>query len=335
MPLGHIIDAQDNRISATSIAIVGTTDGVRGIMTYRVSIVVGVICVLCLFSGIALCVERQSYLQGQALAEHLSQYRGVTIRLHTSEKRYIQGQYIWMVYHITCDQPRPLPWRVYDIDFGTKLLRDGMAITHESGDIIDEGFHRPQVGSVFEDSLFLSGSFYNNEILGRCGISAFLPGHYIGYFDMGLVSPDFEFDVDPVPDSLAEDWNTLCMLGQHRYDTRGTDVESVLDSATTALRNVLIHPPLYPLRKENLSAGIRVFGVLRNGWRPSDSLFCVTLITEFAKEPGIAIERMMSAITSVLFKDLESAEKKDQMTSFVRSLSRPDLLRVVQSRYSR
>ena len=229
---------------------------------------------------------RSSTFHGADLARRLESYRGCQITIGTDSPRYVQGQDIYLGYHIECDQPRDQPWDVLEVCMGIRLMKNGSKVCgHQAA---TGGTHFPMdTGIVFNDTCQYSMAYWDNcEEYRRTGFGYLSPGRYVGYFDCGVVSPDFEFAIDPIPDSLRWVWDEYSrmrraeLLPNHRY------VQADQDTIIAILRNFMARPVGSLWRKEALRTGVGACHFISTLFETAYSAIEDSALTLLAQEPG-------------------------------------------------
>jgi hypothetical protein len=272
---------------------------------------------------------RKSRYSGNALEHELVYAAGATIEIQPSQPRYIQGQRIYLNYRISCPSLRCEPWNEYDIPRLILLFRDGQAVPgcfiqyprYQSSCRDSANYFEGQASGVF-------GCFYSPNAIRDFGWNFLYPGHYVGYFDDGILSPDFSFNIDPFPDSLQVVWNALCHANR-QFENGRWDDRRPLDSALTMLRFFCNRPVGSLWRIDGIASGLSTISIYQ-GWGKALSTmereFADSALIFLADEPDIVPSFYFLCLNAIMSRIENEQAKCDTMTAFTQRLLKPALL---------
>ncbi|MFZ5433237.1 MAG: hypothetical protein ACOZB3_05615 [Calditrichota bacterium] len=195
--------------------------------------------------------------------------------------------------------------------------------------ISGSGFPR-DTGTVFE-ATFSAGSFFQEGSEERYGFRLLLPGHYVGYFDSGVMSADFEFDIEPIPDSLLSDWSCLCSIRKCLMRHVSTLSQATTDSVHTCTDYFISKPAYFPWRNEAIYYGLQYFSTRLN-MRNIDSTYCIQLLQVFANEENAQVELIISSAQNN-FKRLYPGGSDERLLRFSETTGRNDLIEAARKNW--
>ncbi|HEY3295924.1 MAG TPA: hypothetical protein VGL38_10835 [bacterium] len=251
---------------------------------------------------------------------------GISVELRSAKRHYIEGQEILLFRHVHCDPARPLPW--YTSEFRDKIIvmQNGSPVLQPpKGSRFPENNRR----IVSDDTLtFFAGFTGQPSTVQQSGFRHLSPGHYTGYFEDGVTSPEFAFIVDPVPASLRADWTSFCDLKQIRQRPRMTHTPETEDSVRRVAEVFLAKRAGAAWRKEALIDALDLMTDHRREWQQSDTLLCDRILTAMASEPEIMVDILCSAVCSSIGYGLTDSGTAQVLRSFGERTGRADVVRV-------
>ncbi|RPH94540.1 hypothetical protein EHM69_07055 [candidate division KSB1 bacterium] len=220
-----------------------------------------------------------------------------------------------MDYQIKSHSRRACPWTEQDIKNCTILQNDtGERINHlilklGDGSTIEDS------GTVFEGSfkMFRWGNQRSEE---EYGFRHLLPGRYTGYFDSGVVSPDFTFTIDPIPDSLVTEWHILRELSNIAplgSSPSPISKREALERVSELLPTILARPRNAIFRPEELDAALLVFSLERDYWTTQDSTLCAVALTEVIRERDVLYTGLVVRAQGTIFLNLFQPDDQSRM----------------------
>ena len=167
------------------------------------------------------------------------------------------------------------------------------------------------------DTLSLSG-FFLQSAKEQLGFLTLNPGHYVGYFDDGIISPFFDFDIDSVPDSLQAFWNAYCVIKRINYDkmfsrdsqhdsqTTGTQY---MDSVRSAIQLFLANPQRAKfLRTSSMYYALKFLSENDNSQQSSDKQIFDQIATALFNEHVVRKDLLFSKLSTYLVRHSETLE---------------------------
>jgi len=281
------------------------------------------------FASDSYAAKRKSKYHGKELKEFLKQNAGVSIQLQPLKTHYIQGQDIFVRVQVTSNPPRPKQWIGPFICTYIELACVGDSAL-SCFKLLNE-FTRTGTPVSSYESVFSIGDFSTKRSEALYGFPHLMPGHYIGYFDQGILSPDFEFDVDPFPDSLQSDWSKLCVLKSSLFMDRMISATlTTMDSLRMLTDNFMSKPVGSLWREEALTSALRIFSSLiisgHYSWPTDDSLYCVTILSALARDPDILPGVIVGASRKTIFRRMDGQQAASMILNFVQRFGRQDLI---------
>ncbi len=264
-----------------------------------------------------------SRFQGRALDSLASLYSGVDVHLSPNEADYLVGQNIVVSILTRTETLRANPFHSGEIPANIKLYWNDESLTCQA--VLTDGFGIiPDTNTAFSGSFQLTENFWDESARLRDGFKYLLPGHYEGYFDLGILSNVFEFEVNPVPDTLTQDWTVFCRtrILIHDYPNRSP----LPDNGSELIENIrhfLSLPIGTPWRTEVLMDAMNLYQNSRQHWTEDDSLRCAELIDALVLEPTAIPARVLAAAAFTIFKGGSIQESLTKAAAFADSLSDP------------
>jgi len=270
---------------------------------------------------------------GEDLQRKLEQYQGITVELHTDTGFYFQGQQIDLYYRITCSEPRYRPWSNFGFLNWIELKRNGNDLSRLRSNIGDY-FSGRELATEFNDMLSINGTFYDVQTRDEYGFNHLLPGNYVGYFDCGIVSPDFYFTVLPVPDTLQVYWQKYCSLRRFKKDHTFAENDPILDSARHVMQEFAVLPEGTFYRKEVLEEGLFTFELYSTQYslNNNDLNQLHYYLKELANEPRMSAMSIVEVAVATFCKGRSPEATADALLDFARWLGKPAILQEAQKR---
>ena len=182
--------------------------------------------------------------------------------------------------------------------------------------------------------LSINGTFASPLARTQFGFDHLLPGDYVGFFDCGVVSPDFHFTVLPVPDTLQAYWSRYCTLRRLREGHRFQNGDPILDSARTMMQEFAVLPEGFPYRREVLYEGLFIFGLYgsRHSIAIEDRDSLRTFLRSLANEPRLLPGIVLDLAGPTVCRGPSREERAEALLDFARWLGKPAVQQEAQKR---
>jgi hypothetical protein len=262
-------------------------------------------------------------------------YDHCRITLHTTKASYIAGQDIYIEYQIKCNPARVRPWSNFDVIGFSRIFRDGEEeeTWPRSNDLRPGG----APGTQFDGSFQANGSFFSKGSWDLAGFHYLFPGHYTAWMDAGIISPEYSFTIEPIPDSLQSRWTQYSLIKRlfAHFDFRNGRRQDI-DDAHDLVSPFIPLPAGSIFRKEALEAGLDMYGLYRaagNYYSFTDSTFARLLIDNLELEVDCPPETIVIlagnsicqgenlAETAVLFRAFADQVRRDDVATQARVMA--------------
>jgi hypothetical protein len=277
---------------------------------------------------LAMFAQPVSHWGPEAVRRMQKTYPEVTIEIAPEKPHFFQGEDISLRYLIRNPALVDSLWLSPDIEDGISLWTGGEMVDHLMFDIPGIIRYYPPVQSEYRGTVRLA-EWGSQTSLDNFGFRHLLPGRYTGYFDRGIVSPEFEFDVDPVPDSLRASFQLLARV--KNMTARGGGFHGDALSETARVMDEIVSLPTGgPYKSEITAAAIRVYWFNRNLWSSADSLLCVRLLNAMANDTTIKPASVITGAYNTIFNRLRGEQTIQAMNEFANAMGNPRLMEKVR-----
>jgi hypothetical protein len=292
---------------------------------------IGLILVTALIAVTHLHAENHaSKYTGEKLSKKLADYAGITIDIQPTKAHYSLAEDITMHCRVQMSPPRFPPWARWQFANHIQLSCDNgepLAFIPTEFPVKSSG----EAVSVYEIAFNLE-SYKQVKAFKDYGIELLLPGKYTGYFDDGITSNEFEFTIDPLPDSLLSDWSAYCRIDNF-LDRRSETYSSAMEDSVRNYSQFFLQLPANSIwRKEALQKALLLFRYFRYDWQVGDSLFCENMLLGLASETKMNAGDLASTALNSLYIKLDRQVAFQQILSLARRSGRLDFIRVAEER---
>ncbi|MDD5087862.1 MAG: hypothetical protein PHI18_03565 [bacterium] len=271
--------------------------------------------------------QRHSFLDSDPgrKAWALQYYSGVSMVMQPLKTKYFEGETVRIAYQITCNQGRPLPWSKEEVEMFLMLWQDGNGVQDMTA--IDTYTREGVVGREFRDTLELN-TFWSVNSGPPSGFYHLTPGHYVGYFDYGVMSNEFEFEIEEPRASLQPLWDSYSRLKMisDRYWGLGSftggysspelNAPQLLDSLWSYCAPLIAQPSGSIWRANAIGVSWCLMGKYREAWRPVDSLHCEELLIAHMSEYPDRPNSVLILAAATLFRNFTAEELEPALRSY-------------------
>ncbi|MDD5087897.1 MAG: hypothetical protein PHI18_03745 [bacterium] len=181
-----------------------------------------------------------------------------------------------------------------------------------------------------------ASNFFQEDSEIEYGFRHLLPGHYVGYFDAGIMSPDFEFDIDPVPDSLLSEWQQFSYINKSLNRHVMTITPATADSVHECLITFLDKAGGSLWRKESLRRGLFFYSTrIGRPLQSDDSTFCMEMLRAYGLEENTTANQVFDCAFNLFAPGSDNAKAMALICAFAERIGRQDVIEVAKQHLSR